>query len=72
MNEQEKELRLATQEKERCVLDKRNACAQGIVVWVPIWRGLALQTLPFVSADRLTKPQTTSFSPAQNMPRDVS
>ena len=49
-----------------------SACAQGIVVWVPIWRGLAFQTLPFVSADKLTKPQTTSFSPAQNMPRDVS
>ena len=28
------------------------ACAQGIVVWVPIWRGLAFQTLPFVSADK--------------------
>ena len=28
--------------------------------------------LPCVSADKLTKPQTTSFSPAQNMPRDVS
>ena len=47
-------------------------CTQGIVVWVPIWRGLAFQTLPFVSADKLTKPETTSFSPTQNMPRDIS
>ena len=49
-----------------------SACTQGIVVWVPIWRGLAFQTLPCVSADKLTKPQTTSFSLAQSMPRDVS
>ena len=49
-----------------------SACTQGIVVWVPIWRGLAFQTLPCVSADKLTKPQTTSFSPAQSMPRDVN
>ena len=49
-----------------------SACAQGIVVWVPIWRGLAFQTLPSVSAHKLTKPQITSFSPAQNMLRDVS
>ena len=45
---------------------------QSTVVWVPIWRGLALQTLPCVNADKLTKPQTTSFSPAQYMLRDVS
>ena len=31
-----------------------SACAQGTVVWVPIWRGLAFQTLPCVSADKLT------------------
>ena len=49
-----------------------SACAQGIVIWVLIWRGLVFQTLPFVSADKLTKPQTTSFSPAQYIPRDVS
>ena len=49
-----------------------SACTQGIVVWAPIWRGLAFQTLPCVSADKLTKPQITSFSPAQSMPRDVS
>ena len=35
-------------------------------------RGLAFHTLPFVSVGKLTKPQTTSFSPALNMPRDVS
>ena len=29
-------------------------------------------SLVCVSADKLTKPQTTSFSPAQNIPRDVS
>ena len=49
-----------------------STCTQDTVVWVPIWRGLAFQTLPFVSADKPTKPQTTFFSPAQNMPRDVS
>ena len=49
-----------------------SACAQDTVVWVSVWRGLAIQTLPCVSADKLTKPETTSFSPAQNMPRDVS
>ena len=49
-----------------------SACAQGTVVWVPIWRGLAFQTLPCVSADKMTKPQTTSFSPVQHIPRDVS
>ena len=48
------------------------ACTQGTVVWVPIWRGLAFRTLPCVSLDMLTKAQATSFSPAQNMPRDVS
>ena len=45
---------------------------QGTAVWAPIWRGLAFQTPPSVSADKLTKPQTTSFSPAQYIPRDVS
>ena len=30
------------------------------------------ETLPCVSADKLTKPKTTSFSPAQYIPRDVS
>ena len=35
-----------------------SACVQGSVVWVPIWRGLAFQTLPYVSVDMLTKPQT--------------
>ena len=49
-----------------------SACIQGTVVWEPIWRGLEFQTLPCVSADKLTKPQITSFSPAQNKPRDVS
>ena len=49
-----------------------SACAHWTVVWVPIWKGLAFQTLPCVSEDKLTKPQTTSFSPVQNMPRDVS
>ena len=39
-----------------------STCAQGTVVWVPIWRWLAFQTLPCVSADKLTKPQTTSFT----------
>ena len=37
------------------------------MVWVPIWRGLAFQTLPCVSADKLTKPQPTFFSPALHM-----
>ena len=32
-----------------------STCAQGIVVWVHIWRGLAFKTLPCVSADKLTK-----------------
>ena len=49
-----------------------SACIQGTVVWVPIWRGLAFETLSCVSADKLTKPQTMSFSPAQNMLGDVS
>ena len=49
-----------------------SVCAQGTVVWEPSWRGLVFQTLPFVSADKLTEPQATSFSPAQNMPKDVS
>ena len=49
-----------------------SACPEGTVVWVPIWRGLVFQTLPCVSAVKLTKPQTTSFSLDQNMPTDVS
>ena len=49
-----------------------SVCVQGTVIWEPIWRGLAFQTLPCVSTNKLTKPKTTSFSPAQNVPRDIS
>ena len=44
-----------------------SACAQGTVVRVPIWRGLAFDTSLDVNADKLTKPQIKArrqgFSP---------
>ena len=33
-----------------------STCTQSTVVWMPIWRGLAFQTPPGVSEDKVTKP----------------